>query len=112
MYYNAIHKAVVHEEWHLCFSCCRFKHIPQRVFLVSEISFSTSSKGYLSWEEAPEEEAVVMRFSADAMPTSELVMVYSSSQSVSSAKSGSDSVYSLSTSYHYLDKDHGCSNIM
>ena len=53
-----------------------------------------------------------MRFSADAMPASELVMVYSSSQSVSSAKSGSDSVYSLSTSYHYLDKDHGCSNIM
>jgi len=32
-----------------------FKHIPQRIFLVSGISFPTSSKGYLSWEEAPEE---------------------------------------------------------
>ena len=56
MYYNAIHKAVVHDEWHLYFSCCIFKHIPPRIFLVSGISFSTSSKGYLSWEEAPEEE--------------------------------------------------------
>jgi len=58
VYYNAIHKAVVHDEWHLYFSCCIFKHIlvPRRAFLASEISFSTSSKGYLSWEEAPEKE--------------------------------------------------------
>ena len=56
VYYNAIHKAVVHDEWHLYFSCCIFKHTPQRIFLVSEISFPTSSKGYLSWEEAREEE--------------------------------------------------------
>jgi len=39
--------------------------------------------------------------SADAMPASELVMVCSSSQSVSSTESGSDSVNSLSTSYQY-----------
>jgi len=39
--------------------------------------------------------------SADAMPASESVMVCSSSQSVSSAESGNDSVNSLSTSYHY-----------
>ena len=34
--------------------------------------------------------------SVDAMPASELVMVCSSSQSVSSAESGNDSVYCLS----------------
>ena len=38
------------------------------------------------------------RVSADVMPASESVMVYSSSQSVSSAESGSDSVNYLSTS--------------
>jgi len=41
--------------------------------------------------------------SADAMPASESVMVYSSSQSVSSTESGNDSVNSVSISYH---KDH------
>jgi len=56
VYYNAIHKAVVHDEWHLYFSCCIYKHIPPRAFQASEIPFSTSSKGYLSWEEAPEKE--------------------------------------------------------
>jgi len=39
--------------------------------------------------------------STDVMPARESVMVYSSSQSVSSAESDSDSVNSLSTSYHY-----------
>ena len=45
-------------------------------------------------------------FSADAMPASESVMVCFSSQSASSAESGSDSVNCLSTSHHYQDKDH------
>jgi len=40
----------------LYFSCCIFQHLPQRIFLVSEISFSTRGTGYLSWKEAPEEE--------------------------------------------------------
>ena len=50
--------------------------------------------------------------STDAMPASESVMVYSSSPSVSCAESGSDSVNSLSTAYHYLDKDRGYSSII
>jgi len=44
-------------------------------------------------------------FSADAMPASESVMVCFSSQSASSAESGSDSVNCLSTNHHYLGKD-------
>ena len=49
---------------------------------------------------------------ADAMPPSESLMVCSSSQSASSAESGNDSVKSLCTSYHYIRKMTGYSNIM
>jgi len=49
--------------------------------------------------------------SASAMPPSELVMVCCSSQSVSSAESGNDSVNSLSTTTT-IRKMTGYSNIM